>query len=161
LSGPIDLETRLAPLPLDTLATGHIADRGAHKPAVFGVNERQADLDREFFAVVAKTDRLETGPEFAYPQRRNVPAQIHRMLRPGPLSDEHADRTTEKVPAWIAEQSLRLSVDQYDDAGGVEDDHRVGCRLEELAIERIAMRHSKVERCHVMPRRNSDQVRAR
>ena len=67
------------------------------------------------------------------PRLGKVAVPMTRMLGPEALGHQHFDRLAEQFLARIAKQLLGLGIDQHDRPGLVDDDHRIGRRLQESA----------------------------
>ena len=74
------------------------------------------------------------------------------------LRDDVRDRLAEELVAAVAELLLGLDVEQHDLAGLVDDDHRVGRRLEQAAVlgrrllDGLLARRPRRRRAHSRPR---------
>src|SRR6266850_622299 len=114
------------------LALADVADRARHEPAFLGLEGAQADFDRELRAVLAPAVELKAHAHRSDTRIGKEAVPMSRMPLPIAFRQQHLDFLTEKLLARIAKQLLRLRVDQNDPAVPIDDDHRVGRRIEQL-----------------------------
>ena len=92
----------------------------------------QADLDRELGAVLAQPEQLEPDAHRARARLTEVAGAVPGMSPAKALRDEQLDPLADQLVSCVAEEPLRLGVDQDDAAVPVDDDHRVGRGLEQV-----------------------------
>ena len=91
-------------------ALGDVADAGERDDALVGAQDAAGDVDRDERAVAVAGGRA------------GQPSAV------GALGQQPPHRHVQQVVAGVAEQPLRLAVDQHDPAALVDADERVGRR---------------------------------
>ena len=107
-------------------AVGDVAHRGGGEIAFLGFQRREADLDREFAAVLAPPGQFQPGAHFAHLGVGEVAGAVAQVLAAQALGHQQLHRLADHLLAQVAEQALGLLVDQRDQALLVDDHHRVG-----------------------------------
>jgi hypothetical protein len=94
------------------LARGDIADRGRDEQAVVGLQRAEADLHRELGAPLLAPEELQARAH--RPRGRVAHVALHELagLAAQALGDELGDALPDDLAAAIAEQQLRLRVDE-------------------------------------------------
>ena len=115
---------------LHPLAAGHIANHARHELAAGRLHRAEADFDRKFRVVLASRDKVESGTHRAQTGVFSEGGAILDVLLAKPLRQKHLDGLAEHLFPGIAEHGLCLAVDDRDLAVVVNDDHRVGRRLQ-------------------------------
>ncbi len=133
LAGAGELDVFFLERALDLLALRDVADRAGDKDAFLGFERAQADLDREFLAILAPAVELEAHAHRPHARVGEETVAMSWVQASIALGQQQLDGLLEKLGARIAEESLGLRVDEHDAARAVHDDDRVGCRLEEPA----------------------------
>ncbi len=116
---------------LHLLASSHVANDARHKLAAGRLHRAEADLHREFRVVLASCDQVEPGTHRAQTGVVTEGGAILDVLLPQPLRQQHLDGLAEHLLPGIAEHALGLAVDDRDLAMVVNDNHRVGRRLQD------------------------------
>ena len=94
----------------------------------------QHDLDREVGAVLAQGDQLDAGPDLLGEGVLGRAEVVGDEPLGEALGNDVRDLLPDELVAAVAELLLGLEVEQDDLAGLVDDDHRVGRRLEQAAV---------------------------
>ena len=131
------------PLADERPALADVADRAGDQHPLLGLERAQTDLHRELRAVSPQPVELEARPHGAHPRLLEVGEAVLRVVAAEALGDEHLHGLAEELVPAIAEQSLRLRVHQDDPSRALDDDHRVGSRLQEpaeLPLDLLAVR---------------------
>jgi hypothetical protein len=124
------LQRRLdAVLPL--LALGNVEDGRQHHRPLVGLDRIEADLDREFAAVLAQTEEVAAGVHRSRARIAEKCAAPRRIAVAEPLRRQHFDGLAEQLGARITEHALRLRIDHFDAAGRIDHHHRIGRRLDD------------------------------
>src|SRR5258706_6220769 len=116
---------------LRALAIRDVPDRAHDEEPAPRLERAQADLDGELGAVPAEAEQLEARSHAADLRVRDVAGAMRGMPGAEALGDEDLNRQPPQIGEGVAEQLLRLSVDDHDASFRVGDDHRVRRRLEQ------------------------------
>ena len=95
----------------------------------------QADLDREFRAVLAHAEQLEPDAHRAHAHVVRVVAAMADVARAESLGQQHLDRAADESAARMAEQRDTWRFANRIVPGRVDDDHRVRGRIENAPDE--------------------------
>jgi hypothetical protein len=123
-----------AQLLLELPPLADVTDRAAHEQAGARLERAQADLDRELAPVATPPDQPRPGAHRPHARVGEVafaPARVHLAEA---LRDEELDGPADQLRARVAEEPLGLLVDEHDLAAPIDDDDRVGRRLEQLPV---------------------------
>ena len=116
-----------AALILGALAVRDVADRAGDEHTALRLQGAEADLDGELGPVLALAVQLHPRAHAAHPRVGEEVVPVPGVLRAEAY--EHLDFAAEHLVALVAEDLLRLLVDQLDAAVSVHNDHRVRRRL--------------------------------
>src|SRR5438552_2145856 len=139
---------------LGLLPVGDVADGARDERAFLGLEGTQADLDRELGAVRTQPIELEVRTHGTDSRIGEVARTVRGMPATETLGDENLDRPAHQLGSWMAEQLLRLRVDENDVAVPVDDHDSVGGCLEEsaeLRLDVLAFRDVPNSRCDERP----------
>ena len=124
---------QIAHLLLRFLAIGDVAHRRRREAAFFGVQRRQADLDRELGAILSAAPELQPGTHLANFWIGEITLAVADVLVVQTRRYEDLHRLVYQRITREAEQALGLGVDQFDRPALVDDDHRVWRGFEQIA----------------------------
>ena len=130
----VEAELRCHPqIPFDALVITDITDgRGDQQP--LGRTDRaQADLDRELAAIEAPPQERKPLAHGARPQRLGIFAPVDDVPAAETLRHELLDGHADHRVVAVAEEHRHLAVGKANDAAGIDDDHRIGCGIEDAA----------------------------
>jgi len=99
---------------------------------VAGRNRVEADLDREFAAVLAPRVELAAVGHVAHARVGEEAAHQRGVVRPRSLRHQHVDRLPEQLRAGVAEQHLHLAVHELHQAGRIHHGEAIRRRLHRL-----------------------------
>ena len=119
---------------LGRLAHADVADGRGDEDALGALERAQHDLDRELGPVLAARDELDAGADLLGEGVGRGARVVGDQPLGEALRDDVADLLPDELVAAVAELLLGLQVEQDDLAGLVDDDHRVGGRLEQAAV---------------------------
>ena len=117
---------------------GHVAYGGSHDDALVGLQRTQANLNGEIATVAAPTLQLQAVSHRPRSRVGHIGATVLDVGRAQRVIDEHLDRLAEQSFARVAKHLLGTHVCQVDSALAVDDDHRVGGRLQQPTKARFA-----------------------
>ena len=174
--GGFDDRRELAGGDLNPPALAHIPNERGREAPLVGVDRCQRDVDRELAAVLAAPDRLLVDeddvarlvnePALVRLQRGHgdvdgellaVPAAAERVDHPHRggswkvLGQEVLDRLSEHLVAPVPEEALGFGVDELHGAAFVDDDDRIGSRLDEAAEPLLASPHDPFRTLALVP----------
>jgi hypothetical protein len=105
----------------------------------FALEGTEADLDRELRPVLATS---EEGKADAHGSDVGIGHERSPVLvgGPEPLRDQQLHRLADQFLSLVTKETNGLGVDQHDPALLVNDDHRIGSRLQEVLEEALGIR---------------------
>ena len=127
---------------LDAPAFRHVDDGHEHERTVLGLHRIEADLDRNFAAVLAASEELAAGTHAPRLRVPHVFATITLMRTPRPRWHEVFDLPAHELFRRIAEHRAHLCVRERDRAVPVDEQDRGGHRLHDGAKARLAAREA-------------------
>jgi hypothetical protein len=117
---------------LATTTVGQISDRQHHREPVSDRDRTDADIRRELRSIAPPSDEIGTlthGPKSG--SRHEIAAMPH-MGASKTLRNQDLDCLTAKGCPVVAEQLLRLLIDELDAATVVDNEHGIGRGVEKL-----------------------------
>ena len=133
LAGPLQFDFLFVERAFDALALRDVADGRRHQHAFLRFQRRQADFDGELGAVAAQAVQFQAGAHGAGARGGRKALAVMRVVGRVAGGDQHFHVLAQQFGARIAEQALRLRVDQHDLAVAVDDDDGVRRRFEQAA----------------------------
>lgn len=125
------LLVELGQLGLGGLALADVPDGRGDEGALRGLQRAEADLHGELAAVLAQPVQVQVRAHGANAAVVDVAVPVGGVVPVETLRDQHLHLTAEEFLSSVAEQGLRLGVDQLDGAAVVHDDDGVRCGLQQ------------------------------
>jgi hypothetical protein len=120
---------------LGALPLRGVAHRADDQQAGVGLKRTEADLDGHLGPVLAPPEQLPARPHGPDVRVAGVTLAVGDVGGPEALRHQQFDRLAEQFLAAVAEQLLRLAVDDHDAAGSVGDHHGVRGGLDQADEE--------------------------
>ena len=124
---------------LGLLPFGEVAHETGEEVALAGARLADRQLHRESRTVAAQADDDPAAPDDAPLAGHCIALQIGVMLLVIGRGHQNADILADDLVGAIAEQTLGGDAEGPDDPSGVDDDHRIGHRIENGAQMRFAL----------------------
>ena len=121
-----------------------VADECGHVAAVLGLERRERDLDRKLRAVLPAPAQLQVAAHRPRLRIGDVTVAVLDMALADALREQQLDLLAEQLAAVVLEERLGLAVDEHDRSGGIDYDHRVGCRLQQRREPLLALAPDRV-----------------
>ena len=118
--------------PFELFALGDIANGARHQRAAVGFQRAEADLDRELCSVFSQPEQFEPDAHPSRPRVTEEPGAVPGMRPAKALGNEELDPFPDEFVSCVAEEPLRLGVDQDDAPVLVDDDHGVRSGLQQV-----------------------------
>ena len=110
---------------------GDVPDGRGDEHAFTGIDRGQGDLGREGAGIAAARGERQARAHRPVPRASDVPGPVSGVRGAGGIGDQDLDRLADKLRTFVAEQPLRLGVDQHDPAVGGDAHHGVRRLLKE------------------------------
>src|SRR5579883_481931 len=123
---------QLFSLSLQPLALGDVTHDADHEPFAVQRHRAKADLHRELGPVLPPAPQVQAGAHRPRARHLLVVVPVVLVTRPKSLRQQHLDGLAKQLVALVAEELLRLAVDEHDAAAAVDDDNAVRRRFEQL-----------------------------
>ena len=128
-------------VPLGPVARGHVSNRSYHQQAVSALSGGQADVGREYGAIVAHPNQLQVGAHWPGPGSCVVLLPVPMVDQSQRLRHQMLDGHSNQVVAFITEQRLPLTIGQPDHTRLVHSQQGIRHRFQQVFELRGLGRH--------------------
>src|SRR5271165_1165730 len=117
---------------LHLLALGNVTDGTHHQRTVLGFQRAQADLYREFTAVLAQAVKFQSGPHGSGTRLGKKIRAVTHMSDTKTFRQQYLDELSTKFALLVTEESFGLTVGQHDPPARIGHDNAVRRRFEKV-----------------------------
>ena len=120
---------------LDPLAIGHIANGGGDESPAHVLDGAQTDLDGKLGTVATPAEQFKPRAHGPHAHVADIVLAMSDVPGAETLRHQHLDALADDFVVLVPEQGGDLPIGKPDDAGGIDDDHRIRGGIERAAGE--------------------------